>query len=295
MLYRKLEVNFAENEERFNRTLMVRDDLNLEELGVVLGTALGAEFEHMFMFKDRDNAYVHDAWSGMDAKMMSAAKLDDIDEDFLFIYDTGEDWTFRCHLGDKEKIDSDEYAILLDGNGQGIWEDNKSTLVRYLDGELDPNTSKENEEEGVYFPWNLVIRKLSDFDTDYDLQVEAENLNDIIALNMEDYMRNKEEMMNPFSFFGDDDLGWASDFDDGESVSLQEAMISMVFQMIDQDEYVRDAYESLNERFGQEDALYYLSLCLSDEISDMVNANEFSSRESFRDKIESLNQETGIA
>ena len=298
MQYRKLEVYFSEEEERFNRTLMVRSDMNLEELGVVLETALGAEFEHMFMFRDRDIAYVHDAWTGMNAEKMSETAFEGIDDDFLFIYDTGEDWIFRCHKGEIEEINSDEFAILLDGNGQGIWEDNKDTLLRYLSGELDPDTDEEDEENGVFFPWNYEIKKLSDFDKDYDLELEAGGLNEAIAFNLENYMKNKEAMMNPFSFFGDDDaadIADLDDFDDEEDVSLQEALYSMVSYQLENDDFVRDSYEMLKDRFGQEDAMYYLSLCLLEEFTDMVTLNEVSTRESFRARINSLNKDAGVA
>ena len=57
MIYRKIKASLLEAPDRFYRGLQVREDVNLEELGVILGTALGAEFEHMFMFSQRQSRF----------------------------------------------------------------------------------------------------------------------------------------------------------------------------------------------------------------------------------------------
>ena len=44
--------------------------------------------------------------------------------------------------------------IILEGNGQGIWEDNISSLWVYFYGDVGPNGIEDKEEFGIYKPWN---------------------------------------------------------------------------------------------------------------------------------------------
>ena len=76
----------------------------------------------------------------------------------------------------KDIEDDDEipYGFVLDGKGMGIWEDNISSLYAYLDGEIDKDYNQEDEERGIYKPWNFDIDKYSEFDNPLDL----DDLND---------------------------------------------------------------------------------------------------------------------
>lgn len=49
MIYTKIRIDFKYGpKERFYRVILVKEDINLFNLGVGLGLALGAEFEHCF-------------------------------------------------------------------------------------------------------------------------------------------------------------------------------------------------------------------------------------------------------
>lgn len=63
--------------------------------------------------------------------------------------------------------------IVLEGKGQGIWEDNISSLYALFEGKINPNCSKD-EYKGYYKPWNYSIVKFGDFDLPLD--VEALNI-----------------------------------------------------------------------------------------------------------------------
>ena len=61
-------------------------------------------------------------------------------------------------------------GFVLDGKGQGIWEDNISTLYAYLNGEIDKDFDGEDEQKGIFKPWNFNIKKYSEFDNSIDLE-----------------------------------------------------------------------------------------------------------------------------
>ncbi|MBQ1468366.1 MAG: hypothetical protein IIZ27_07810, partial [Solobacterium sp.] len=160
MLYKELNVYYNEKPERFNRALYVREDIGLRELGCVLLTALRAEFEHLFMFTIREGNTTTDYVSRilMDDPLdnyvcMNDFHLSDLGSTFSFVYDTGDFWDFSCEVSSELKeIDGEKYAYLLDGTGQGIWEDNRYSLTMYLSGLVPPERDYEDDEEGIYLP-----------------------------------------------------------------------------------------------------------------------------------------------
>ena len=106
---------------------------------------------------------------------MKKYALKDLGDKFVFTYDTGDNWKFNCRVLKSEKtIVGAAIGYLVDGKGQGVWEDNAYSIFKYLSGEIDPNTSEEDESIGLYFPWNFEIEKFSDFDTKFNIAEEKE-------------------------------------------------------------------------------------------------------------------------
>lgn len=62
MVYKKIKIGFHNYNNRFNRTILVREDINLIELGCVICTSLRAEFEHYFLFIRNDLYYTPDCF-----------------------------------------------------------------------------------------------------------------------------------------------------------------------------------------------------------------------------------------
>ncbi len=196
MVYKKIKIGFHNYNNRFNRTILVREDINLIELGCVICTSLRAEFEHYFLFIRNDLYYTPDCFIEsplsyyINEVPMKKYQLKDLGDEFTFLYDTGDNWEFDCKVYKKTvKIDEDyKFAYLLNGKGQGIWEDNIQTLTMYLDGEIDPNCNEENEDKGIYFPWNFIIDKYLDFDTSFDLDIEKDIFDCDVGYNIEIYL-----------------------------------------------------------------------------------------------------------
>ena len=58
MKYKKIRLNFKKCQgNRFYRTLLVKEDLNLFNLGCAIVTAFGGSFEHHFLFKTKEKNY----------------------------------------------------------------------------------------------------------------------------------------------------------------------------------------------------------------------------------------------
>ncbi len=179
MIYTKIRLDFIRGpKDRFYRTVLIKGNPDLFELGICLGLALGATYEHCFLITTKDSSYVmapfmEEPDDGY--KYLRRYYLSDLPDEFNYEYDTGEGWNFACKRYE-EKIELNntrQKIIVLEGKGQGIWEDNIGSLYALFEGRVDPNSSEEDEYEGYYKPWNYKIDKFGDFDL--PLNVEALN------------------------------------------------------------------------------------------------------------------------
>lgn len=184
MEYTKIRMDFDYPEkDRFYRIVLVKGDPDLLRLGVMLGEALGAQFTHDFHFRANFKNY-QEAWAMENAFegdcYLGRHVLSDLPDTFRYCYDIGDGWTFRCkRYKRKAEREEDEPIILLEGKGQGIWEDNIAVLLSYLDGEIDKDCSEEDDEEGIYKPWNYKIKTFGEF----DLPLDIEKINEDIKIN----------------------------------------------------------------------------------------------------------------
>lgn len=206
MEYTKIKVLSKDDPKRFYRVLAIKDNPDLYTLGAIIGSSIGAWFEHLYYFRKGKSQFVPDIWLEddfffNDNKAMSDSHLSDLGDKFIFEYDTGESWEFECKvLKSKYKYDSryDEppLGLVLEGKGQGIFENDHHTLRRYLDGEIDPNSDEENEDIGQFLPMNLEFEKYGDFDIplNTDLMVYfSSDIEDITDQFNIDSQRDEEE------------------------------------------------------------------------------------------------------
>ena len=166
---------------RFYRVFLVREDVALKDLGEFIVTIFGGTMEHLFLYRANGMEYVHDSWlddfQDEFEDTYSDKFLSDLGEKFEFDYDTGDGWDFNCKVYKKEvvkefgeeDIDLCPYGFVIEGKGMGIWEDNIQSLYAYLDGEIDKDFDGEDDELGVYKPWNFEIKKYSEFDDPIDI------------------------------------------------------------------------------------------------------------------------------
>lgn len=192
MKYLKLRLDFKYAEKgRFYRVVLVRRGLSLRTLGCYLVEALGGTLEHMFLYWDKNIQYIDESRMDEDSIFGSIHSIierdytkytiDDLPQHFEFDYDTGDGYDFNVTKYKREvELDDEEYEdiplVILEGKGQGIWEDHIGTLYALFNGELDPNSIDPNEEEGYYPPWNYKIEKYGDFDNELNIEEENERL-----------------------------------------------------------------------------------------------------------------------
>ena len=294
MIYRRIRVGLCEYKKRFYRVVLVREDVSVYELGVILGTALGAEFEHMFLFKAGKETFCDPSWIDSDNEYSYYDKnLKDLGTKFMFIYDTGDYWDFEVTVYEKEyDIDSLDIAFLEDGKGQGIWEDNKYNLIRYFDGEI-ASDEKEDEEKGIAYPWNYEIEKFSDFDTAFDMEFEKEGFADIVEENIYylDEARDKVSRYLPDKYDEDDDDT------DVDLMSSYDAAFDRVceyiasYQIMTDDE-VKDLFDDLCENLGEEEAMRKIVSVVKDELDEYIDNNEMLKNHSYFTKLYDIDDET---
>ena len=186
--YIKIRADFKYAKKgRFYRTFLVREDIGLGELGELIVNIFGGTLEHFFLYRLKDKSYLPsswvDEWNYLGRHINEPFKdksINDLPDSFMFVYDTGDGWDFDCKKYKQivTKIIKDDEDIptgfVLDGKGMGIWEDNIRSLYAYFDGEIDKDYNQEDENRGIYKPWNFQIDKYSEFDNPIDI----EELND---------------------------------------------------------------------------------------------------------------------
>ena len=181
--YLKIRADFKyATKGRFYRTFLVRDDINLRDLGEFMVYILGGALEHYYLFVTKDSKYEDSEW--IEERYIShynEYSYDDYDisvlpQNFEFDYDTGEGYDFNCKIYKAKVIkDIDEFddvpptGFVLEGAGMGIWEDNIGTLYMYLEGKIDKDYNRQCQRKGIFKPWNHKINKYSEFDNPIDI------------------------------------------------------------------------------------------------------------------------------
>ena len=202
MEFKKVRLDFKYAEKgRFYRILLVPAKTKLNDLGCIFVEALHGTMEHSFCFETKDTNYdsasfLEDAFFNDDSVYMNFYSLEDLGAKFTFCYDSGDGWDFDCRVYKKSVIlDTDDVAVILEGAGQGIWEDDIGTLYAYLSGKIPPDFDGEDEEQCIFKPWNIEIDKYSDFDAPLDIEKENEDLKELVTLTIEEYARNEKDFI----------------------------------------------------------------------------------------------------
>ncbi len=202
MLYTKIRMDFKYAEKgRFYRVVLIKGNPDLLKLGIALGSSAGCEFEHYFIFaiEKKKICYVPAAMMDDDfggTRALIKHNMDELPDEFEFVYDLGDDWAFECKRYKKKvEFDSDKDIVVIEGAGQGIWEDNIGTLYDYLDGKIDKDCDKEDGKKGIYKPWNVDIDKFSDFDLPLDLDKTNEFVNTLYPADCAVILQNENDFI----------------------------------------------------------------------------------------------------
>ena len=132
MIYKKIKVMSTDDSKRFYRTMYVRSDLNLFQLGVTILSAFNCMFYHMFLFTDKRRSYIDSSWleddfavyspiweKSMDYEKCTVKDLTlESNNTFRLCYDTGDNWEFDIKVYKVEKdFDDDFFGRIINGKG----------------------------------------------------------------------------------------------------------------------------------------------------------------------------------
>ena len=259
MEFIQIKISDRDYPKRLNRTIALRPDLNLNDVGFIIGNTLGTSRIHFFMFRSGNKEFVDESWIGQfkdnpNEYDLKESHLSDLDEKFEYIYDTGEDYEFKCSILkkrldiDTEGIDTGLVARTLKAKGLGIFEDNHGCLDEYFDGKIDPEATR-GEYEFDLLPWNLDMKKFGDYEKEIDLE-----LFDVYETDLR-YLRNPDDEIDDF---------YDDDFDDGSidpavrELFLREMVAMDIFEDID----INAKYRKLILKYDINDAYEMIVKCM---------------------------------
>lgn len=309
MLYRKIRVSHLDDKTKLYRIFYVPEDIRLNDLASVIRETFRMEEGHLYEFRKGKISYVmktddpygyHDDYGDYD---MSEHTIHDPGDQYRFIYDYGDHWEFEVRIFKLTKeIDSNFPVIVLEGKGQGIWEDNRWGYMQLLNGEMPKDLSEDDEENGFYMPWNLGLEHAEDTFEEIDAEAETEYLSQFVSFD--ENIEEEESVWDEFndalndahmSFMNGDDDGtkWIRAFEAFKKTcaSLKEESrlpskideISEIWPEFGGDSFVEDLVDELadRERFSE---LYQIL----EELEEMFEHDDVNGFEIIRGKAEAL-------
>ncbi|MCR5308654.1 MAG: hypothetical protein K6E21_00895 [Bacilli bacterium] len=251
MNYTKIRLDFKYGPKgRFYRVILVKGNPDLFKFAIMLGTSVEAAFEHCFLITTSDKksyvqaGFMEEPFDGY--KHLGNYKLYDLPEKFCFEYDTGDGWNFDCKRYKKlVEVESNKDIILLEGAGQGIWEDNITTLYALFNGEIDKDFNKEDYDKGICKPWNLAIDKYSDFDLPIDIEEANKILDDEFNANYKSILKSEKEFIKETKVC-------LKDYNESDTFNrrLNVAILGAVDEQVKNLSYVKDAFKKLSNQLG---------------------------------------------
>lgn len=250
MNYKRIKFELRGYENTLYRDFLIREDVNLLELGIILVDSVYGELNHLFCFRNKTRTFVteNQDMTSPNTLYMSDYHLNDLGNNFTFIYDYGEDWIFDCNVEDKTyHKPGNDFVHILNGAGLAIFEDNRELFELYVGGELSLD---EIDEEMV---WNTDI---ADFNN-YDVECEDKRIRDMIPfaiysyiadcqnagyelniknINLDDY-KSQEEI--------DEYLDYENDEDNDDFDMIQMAFLESANYLIENTEFGKEEYNRL--------------------------------------------------
>lgn len=184
MRYIKLKASFRYAPDRLFRVLLVPENVDLLRLAQIIGDSFHVEWEHLFEFRKGDTHYVltteddfGDFFSNSISEPMQDHDIRDLGQKAVFEYDFGDGWLFDLRFYKRiVEWEEEKAAFVLEGAGQGVWEDNIGGLFAYFDGSVTDDAEPNDFEYNL--PWNFNNENYSDFDKPLDFIAEQKYLED---------------------------------------------------------------------------------------------------------------------
>lgn len=306
MLYRKIRISHLDNKKLLYRVLYVPDNTSLMSLAAIIRCTFRMDEGHLYEFRKGRITYACEHMLSEDYGdfNMSMFNIHHPGDTYQFTYDYGDQWDFevRVYKAAKE-FDGDYPAVVQEGKGLGIWEDNRSGYLSLLDGEMPADLSEDDEERGFYMPWNLQLEHASDTFGDIDPEGETEYLSSMLS-GHEDIEDDSENVwasfneaymkaLDAFMYMEDENALWIDAWEKfrntcaalKEENELPDTFAAVIekYPEFDGDEFIMDlADELIDEREFEK------LIQITDELQGMFEPDGETEAEIIRAKAESL-------
>lgn len=305
MEYRIIDITWNYAPQRLQRTIAVRQDIDLVTFAYIIMNAFLESPANGFAFVQGKKAYGL-GWDTQDSHfnevlLHNSDYIDilgfaDLEDTFTFIYNDDYDcsnWEFTCRKGKTINRKGKRYASMIDGKGLGIFAYAIDTLKLYIDGKLKPELTYEQlDDRGLDTPFNVRINQLKDFekfDLSYAKKEFSESMDDTLPYYVEDYN-------NSLDYFSNDE--YDEELDDdwmeeecGNTENLADSLIHLsligAFSQKESLDYVSETFDRLASKYDEETAFMMIAQTLAKNILELMQGTS-SLAEEYKEQLKKL-------
>ena len=305
MEYRIIDITWNYAPQRLQRTIAVRQDIDLVTFAYIIMNAFLESPANGFAFVQGKKAYGL-GWDTQDSHFnevllhnsdyIDTLGFADLEDTFTFIYNDDYDcsnWEFTCRKGKTINRKGKRYASMIDGKGLGIFAYAIDTLKLYIDGKLKPDLTYEQlDDRGLDTPFNVRINQLKDFekfDLSYAKKEFSESMDDTLPYYVEDYN-------NSLDYFSNDE--YDEELDDdwmeeecGNTENLADSLIHLsligAFSQKESLDYVSETFDRLASKYDEETAFMMIAQTLAKNILELMQGTS-SLAEEYKEQLKKL-------
>lgn len=305
MEYRIIDITWNYAPQRLQRTIAVRQDIDLVTFAYIIMNAFLESPANGFAFVQGKKAYGL-GWDTQDSHFnevllhnsdyIDTLGFADLEDTFTFIYNDDYDcsnWEFTCRKGKTINRKGKRYASMIDGKGLGIFAYAIDTLKLYIDGKLKPELTYEQlDDRGLDTPFNVRINQLKDFekfDLSYAKKEFSESMDDTLPYYVEDYNNSLEYFSNDeYDEELDDD--WMEE-ECGNTENLADSLIHLsligAFSQKESLDYVSETFNRLASKYDEETAFMMIAQTLANNILELMQGTS-SLAEEYKEQLKKL-------
>lgn len=304
MKYKKIKIQWEKNPNFLNRTLLVRNDVDLFTLGVIVLESMSAFFDNEFAIKDHKLLYAllpeHAELIFQDEnsqyKNIEDSGLKDLSKQFQLIYsDFEEPYVFDCEILEEQNKEGNQYAYLIDGKCRCLFDDNSILLDQYVNGKVKKSsTFIDLMDKTSFLPSNITFTHLKEIE-DFNLEFEQEMFHEQMDETLPDFV---EEICEQYKsdyiiedFEDDDEYFDEEDDDDDHSrfiKSITEVCFGITLYQIENIPFVKKKFEQLSKNHSEEEAFFLISQVISHELEEIITGTYFEENKEYERKIKNL-------
>lgn len=305
MEYRIIDITWNYAPQRLQRTIAVRQDIDLVTFAYIIMNAFLESPANGFAFVQGKKAYGL-GWDTQDSHFnevllhnsdyIDTLGFADLEDTFTFIYNDDYDcsnWEFTCRKGKTINRKGKRYASMINGKGLGIFAYAIDTLKLYIDGKLKPELTYEQlDDRGLDTPFNVRINQLKDFekfDLSYAKKEFSESMDDTLPYYVEDYN-------NSLDYFSNDE--YDEELDDdwmeeecGNTENLADSLIHLsligAFSQKESLDYVSETFDRLASKYDEETAFMMIAQTLAKNILELMQGTS-SLAEEYKEQLKKL-------